>query len=129
MNAEEALALHLLNEALPRAQVHGRALELAQRAGSYDADIVALGRGLYYETRGTTRDLKGGDPRTKVENVITVSRDDKAGVKFTAKETPALQGKDAASEPPARPPLAMVIAGMAAALAIGTLGVWCFRRK
>jgi hypothetical protein len=82
-----------------------------------------------YETHGTIRDLKERDPRTKVENVITVSRDEKAGVTFTAKEAPAPPGADAADEPATRPPLAMLIAGVAAALAIVTLGVWYFRRK
>jgi hypothetical protein len=82
-----------------------------------------------YETRGTIRDLKESDPRTKVENVITVSLDEKAGVKFTAEEPPEPPSKDAAPEPPTRPSLAMLIAGIAAALAIVTLGVWYFRRK
>jgi hypothetical protein len=74
-----------------------------------------------YETRGTVQDLKESDPRTKVENVITVSRDEKAGVKFTAQEAPAPTGKDA---DPKRPPLVMLIAGVAAALAAVALGVW-----
>jgi hypothetical protein len=82
-----------------------------------------------YETRGNSRDLKESDPRTKVENVISVSLDEKAGVKFTAKEMPEPPSKDAAPEPSTRPPLAMLIAGIAAALAIVTLGVWYFRRK
>ena len=82
-----------------------------------------------YETRGTIRDLKESDPRTKVENVITVSLDEKAGVKFTAKETPEPPTKDAAPEPLTRPPLAMLIAGIAAALAMVLLGVWDFCRK
>ena len=82
-----------------------------------------------HETHGTVRDLKESDPRTKVENVITISRDEKAGVKFTAKDAPAPPGKDAAPEPSKRPPLAMLIAGIAAALAVVTLGVWYFRRK
>ncbi len=80
-----------------------------------------------YETRGTIRDLSEADPRTKVENVITVSRDEKAGVKFAAKEVPA--GKEAAPKPSGRPPLAMLIAGVAAALGVVTLGVWYLRRK
>jgi hypothetical protein len=79
-----------------------------------------------YETRGTIQDLKESDPRTKVENVITVSRDEKAGVKFTAKETPGPPSKDT---DPESSPLAMLIAGIAAALAIATLGVWYFSRK
>jgi hypothetical protein len=82
-----------------------------------------------YETYGTSRDLKASDPRAKVENVITVSRDEKAGVRFTAQEAPALAGADADPEAPARPPLAMLIAGIAVALAVVTLGVWYFRRK
>jgi hypothetical protein len=82
-----------------------------------------------YATRGTIQDLKERDPRTRVENVITVSLDEKAGVRFTAKETPAPPGGDAAPEPSARPPLAMVIAGGATALAIVTLGLWYVRRK
>jgi hypothetical protein len=82
-----------------------------------------------YETRGTSRDLKESDPRSKVENVITVSLDEKAGVKFTAKETPEPPSKDATPEPSTRPPLAMLIAGIASALAIVALGVWYFRRK
>jgi hypothetical protein len=81
------------------------------------------------ETRGTIRDLKESDPRSKVENVVTVSLDEKAGVKFTAKETPEPPSEDAAPEPLTRSPLAMLIAGIASALAIATLGIWYFRRK
>lgn len=72
-----------------------------------------------YETRGIERDLKESDPRTKVEIVITISVDENDGVKFSVKETP---------EPSTQPPLAIVIAGIAAALAIATLGIWYFRR-
>jgi hypothetical protein len=82
-----------------------------------------------YETRGTSRDLKETDPRSKVQNVITVSLDEKAGVKFTPQETPEPPSKDAAAEPLTRPPMAMLIAGVASALAIVTLGVWYVRRK
>jgi hypothetical protein len=90
-----------------------------------------------YETRGTSRDLKSSDPRAKVENVVTVSLDEKAGVKFTAKETPAPPSEDAgpqtsedsAAETSTRPRLAMLIAGIAAPLAIVMLGIWYFRRK
>jgi hypothetical protein len=80
-----------------------------------------------HETRGTIRDLNERDPRTKVENIITVSRDEKAGVKFTAQEVPP--DKDAAPKPSGRPPLAMLIAGIAAGLAVVTLGIWFVRRK
>lgn len=82
-----------------------------------------------YETRGTIRDLKESDPRTKVENVITVSPDEKAGVKFTAQETPAPPGKNAGAETSPRPPYPTMVAGIAAALAVVMLGVWYFRRK
>ncbi|HLW67690.1 MAG TPA: hypothetical protein VKS79_20405 [Gemmataceae bacterium] len=82
-----------------------------------------------YDTRGTSRDLKTGDPRSKVENVITVSVDEKAGVKFTARETPEPPAKDADPEPSKKQPLAMLIVGIAGALAIATLGVWYVRRK
>jgi enoyl-CoA hydratase/carnithine racemase len=51
MGTNEALSLHLINEALPPAQVLARAIALAEQASAYDADIVALGRNLYYETR------------------------------------------------------------------------------
>jgi enoyl-CoA hydratase/carnithine racemase len=51
MNTGEALSLHVINEALPRSQVLARGIALAQQASAYDAEIVALGRNLYYETR------------------------------------------------------------------------------
>lgn len=51
MRTAEALSLHLINEALPHTQVVARALALAEQASAYDREIVALGRGLYYETR------------------------------------------------------------------------------
>lgn len=51
MGAGEALSLHLINEALPRAQVFARAIALAEQASSYHPEMVALGRGLYYEMR------------------------------------------------------------------------------
>jgi len=51
MSAAEALSLHVVNEVLPRSDVLDRAVALAAHASAYDAEIVALGRGLYYETR------------------------------------------------------------------------------
>lgn len=82
-----------------------------------------------YETRGTIRDLKQSDPRTKVENVVTVSPDEKAGVKFTGKETPEPTGKRDEPETASRSPLAPLIAVIAAVLVVVSLGVWLFRRK
>jgi len=55
MKAPETISLHLINEALPRAQVLARAITLAEQASSYDPEIVALGRGLYYKTGGARR--------------------------------------------------------------------------
>ncbi len=51
MGTSEALALNLINEALPRAQVLAHAVTLAEHASSHNSEIVALGRGLYYDTR------------------------------------------------------------------------------
>jgi enoyl-CoA hydratase/carnithine racemase len=51
MSAAEALSLHVINEAVPPSEVLPRAVALAEQASAYDARIVALGRGLYYETR------------------------------------------------------------------------------
>lgn len=82
-----------------------------------------------YETWGESRDLQVSDPRANVENVITVSLDEKAGVKFTAKETPASSTKGEALEPSARTQLAMIIAGIALALAIFTFGFRYIRRN
>jgi hypothetical protein len=83
-----------------------------------------------HETRGTIQDVKENDPRTKVENIISISVDDKAGVKFSAGEAAAPTGKKgAAIEPSPRPPYASLIASLAATLAVVTLGFWFIRRK
>lgn len=82
-----------------------------------------------YDTHGTAMDLKESDRRTKVENVITVSLDEKAGVKFTAQETPEPPSVGTTPESATPPPSAMVIAGIIAATVLATLGVWYCRRK
>jgi enoyl-CoA hydratase/carnithine racemase len=51
MDAVEAKALHLVNEARPRGIVLDRAIALAERASAYDPSIVRLGRDLYYNMR------------------------------------------------------------------------------
>jgi enoyl-CoA hydratase/carnithine racemase len=51
MTAAEASSRQLINETLPRPRVLARAVALAAEASAYDPEIVALGRGLYYETR------------------------------------------------------------------------------
>jgi enoyl-CoA hydratase/carnithine racemase len=52
MTAAEACALHLLNEAVPRAAVLDRAVAVAERAANHNPDILMLGRDLYYAMRG-----------------------------------------------------------------------------
>ena len=51
MSAKEACALHLVNETAPRASVLDRAIAAAERASSYNANILMLGRDLYYSMR------------------------------------------------------------------------------
>lgn len=93
------------------------------RTDKFPAGVVV------FETRGTLMDLKASDPRTRVENVIAVSPDHKAGVKFAALNPPMPPGEDADPEPGDRPTWAPLIAGTGAALGVVTLGVWYFRRK
>lgn len=51
MSAKEACTLHLTNEAISRASVLDRAVEAAERASSHNANILMLGRDLYYSMR------------------------------------------------------------------------------
>lgn len=80
-----------------------------------------------HSTNGETHDLKQNDPRTKVENIITISPDDKAGVKFSSAETPAPPSKKSSSD--ATPPSSTMFAGLAIAGAVMTGGLWWVRRK
>ncbi len=84
---------------------------------------------VFYTTSGTNQDLKKNDPRDKVENVITISADEKAGVKFTASGMPDLPASAAPSESSVQPPSGTMFAGMAMSLAFVTSGLWWFRRK
>jgi enoyl-CoA hydratase/carnithine racemase len=52
MPAAEACAMRIVSEAVPRAAVLDRAVELAEQAAAHRPEIVALGRGLYYQLRG-----------------------------------------------------------------------------
>jgi enoyl-CoA hydratase/carnithine racemase len=53
MRADEACALHLVNETVPRAGVLDRAVEVAESASSgHNPAILMLGRDLYYGMRG-----------------------------------------------------------------------------
>ena len=56
MDAAEARAMHVINEAVPRSNVLERAIERAAQAGSYSPGVVALGRDLYYELHGLPTD-------------------------------------------------------------------------
>jgi enoyl-CoA hydratase/carnithine racemase len=56
MGAHEAREVHVVNEVVPRAAVLDRAIELAERASSYNPEIVKLGRDLYYNLRGAKPD-------------------------------------------------------------------------
>jgi hypothetical protein len=102
--------------------------KLAELASWKNKDKLPAGV-VIYSTRGTSQDLKSNDPRSKVENVITISADEKAGVKFTAAETPAPPSKDSSSESSTQPPGGMLIGGIAMSLAFVTSGLWWFRRK
>jgi enoyl-CoA hydratase/carnithine racemase len=52
MNAEEARALHLVNEVVARGAVLDKAVAAAEKASNYDPGILKLGRDLYYGMRG-----------------------------------------------------------------------------
>lgn len=84
---------------------------------------------VFFMTSGTDQDLKKNDPRDKVENLITISADEKAGVKFTASGTPALPTSAAPSESSTQPPAGMLIGGIAMSVAFVSSGLWWFRRK
>lgn len=51
MNAQEARALHLVNEIVERGAVLEQAVAAAEKASSYNPDMVRLGRDLYYAMR------------------------------------------------------------------------------
>ncbi len=80
-----------------------------------------------YSTRGTIEDLKANDPRKKVETLITISADEKEGVKFTVEAAPAEADKKSSSD--ASPPSSTMFAGIALAGAIMTGGLWFWRKK
>jgi enoyl-CoA hydratase/carnithine racemase len=52
MPAAEACAMRIVSEVVPRAAVLDRAVEIAEQAAAHRPEIVALGRGLYYQLRG-----------------------------------------------------------------------------
>ena len=52
IGAPEACDLHLVNKSVARTGVLEEAIRMAEMAGSYNPDIVMLGRDLYYNMRG-----------------------------------------------------------------------------
>jgi len=52
MPAAEACAMRIVSEAVPRAAVLERAVEIAEQAAAHRPEIVALGRDLFYRLRG-----------------------------------------------------------------------------
>lgn len=85
-----------------------------------------------FETSGTSMDLEKSDPRSKVQDVVTISPDEETGVVFTARQTPAPLGQDSegtGTGPSTQSSKSLRIAGIAGTLAIITLGIWLFRRN
>lgn len=86
------------------------------------------------ETEGTTEDVRANDSRTKVVNVITVVRDEQAGVRFAAEPAP-LPGSQVPTDTKlsdrtaSRPPWGTLIAGITLAVAAASFGWLLFRRK
>lgn len=86
-----------------------------------------------HETYGTIEDISVRDSRKKVVNVITVSRDEKAGVRFTEAQVPGPPGAapspNKSSGNSGQSSLGTVIAGVVFSLAIASAGVIFLRRK
>ena len=94
-------------------------------------------------TRSFYRDIKQDDPRSRIVMLITVSPDDKGGVKFNSQETtdptllqelkevttPNPTNKNESYDSPNQPRFATVIAGITMAVAIATAGIWFYRKK
>ncbi|MFO0901695.1 MAG: hypothetical protein U0939_01775 [Pirellulales bacterium] len=88
-----------------------------------------------HETNGTVQDIPKKDPRTKVVKVITVSRDDKAGVRFSEAATPApADTKSSAAETSSsalalHKPWRTLAAGVFLAAAFASIGLRFLRRR
>jgi enoyl-CoA hydratase/carnithine racemase len=52
ISAEEARALHLVNQAMPRDEVLPRAIEVVEKVHGDNPSLPMLGRDLYYSMRG-----------------------------------------------------------------------------
>jgi enoyl-CoA hydratase/carnithine racemase len=76
MSAGEARSLHVINEAVPRHAVLDRAVELAERASGHRAEIVALGRDLYYRMRGLAPDDAAAEARSALLAALAAAAGD-----------------------------------------------------
>lgn len=54
LSAEEARALHLVNDVVPHGQALRRSIEAVEAASRGNPDILAIGRDLYYAMRGVS---------------------------------------------------------------------------
>lgn len=84
-----------------------------------------------HETNGEIEDIPRRDSRKKVVNVITVSRDEKAGVRFDEAQQAGPPGAapNKSSENSQPLPAGAIIAGVCLSLAIASAGVIFLRRK
>jgi enoyl-CoA hydratase/carnithine racemase len=73
MPATEACAMRIVSEAVPRASVLDRAVEIAAQAAAHRPEIVALGRDLYYRMRGTPPEKALEDAREALLAALAVT--------------------------------------------------------
>jgi enoyl-CoA hydratase/carnithine racemase len=73
MPAAEACALRIVSEIVPRADVLDRAVEIAEQAAAHRPEIVALGRDLYYRTRGVPPEQALEDAREALLAALAVA--------------------------------------------------------
>ena len=74
MSTAEALSLRLINEAVARPEVLSRAVALAEEASGYNPEIVALGRGLYYETRARPNEAMAAARQALLAALVAADR-------------------------------------------------------
>jgi enoyl-CoA hydratase/carnithine racemase len=72
MNAQEARALHLVNEVAARGAVLDKAIEAAEKASGHNPEILKLGRDLYYGMRGTEPDVALAQAQVALAKALAV---------------------------------------------------------
>ncbi len=108
--------------------------ELAKLLKRENLDKLPAGI-VIHVTFGTIDDITVLDPRSKVVNVVTVSRDEKAGVRFTEQVEPAPPGVrvpvvgEVIGQVSSGPAWFTLVAGAFLAAAIASIGLVVFRRK